>query len=86
MKDVSRHSSFVCSVLAVRRLPLLSFGGLLAALSLLGACSSEPTIQTGEDAETIMEGRLARVDNSRSDLTYLDPTADYARYWSRGAL
>ena len=54
--------------------------GLAAFVALLGACAGEPTIQTGADAETIMDGRLARVDNTRSSLVYVDPDADYGRY------
>ena len=76
----SRASAIVARALFPRRARLTRIGGVLAALALLGACSSEPTIQTGAHAETIMDGRLARVDNSRSDLTYLDPAGDYARY------
>jgi hypothetical protein len=53
----------------------------IAALGSLGACNSTPpSIQTGEDAETIMDGRLARVDNSRSALAYVDPNVDYSRF------
>ncbi|MFT4768025.1 MAG: hypothetical protein ACI8RN_001155 [Glaciecola sp.] len=48
-------------------------------LALLAACAEQPSIQTGENAETIL-GELAKVDNSRADLAYVDPTADYARY------
>lgn len=54
--------------------------GAAALVALLGACAGEPTIQTGPDAETIMDGRLARVDNTRSSLVYVDPDADYGRY------
>ena len=50
------------------------------ALALLVACAGEPTVQTGPDAETVMDGRLARVDNTRGALVYIDPDADYARY------
>ena len=56
---------------------------VLATLSislLLGACAGEPTIQTGEDAETIMGGSLNKVDNARADLAYVDPIADFGRY------
>lgn len=52
---------------------------LALPLALLAACAEQPSIQTGENAETIM-GELAKVDNSRVDLAYVDPTADYARY------
>jgi uncharacterized lipoprotein YajG len=53
--------------------------GLALAALLLGACAGEPTIQTGDDAETIM-GNLNRVDNARVALAYVDPEADYSRY------
>ena len=48
-------------------------------LAIFAGCAEQPSIQTGEDAEVIMGG-LAKVDNSRSDLAYIDPNADYARY------
>jgi hypothetical protein len=48
-------------------------------LGTLIGCAGEPTIQTGEDAETVM-GNLNRVDNSRAQLAYVDPAADYSRY------
>ena len=50
-----------------------------ATVSLLAACSSEPTIQTGEDAEVIM-GNLHKIDNSRALMAYIDPDADFSRY------
>jgi Protein of unknown function (DUF3313) len=50
-----------------------------AAATLLAACSSEPTIQTGEDAEVIGEN-LHRVDNSRAAGAWIDPNADFSRY------
>ncbi|MEO0436151.1 MAG: DUF3313 family protein [Pseudomonadota bacterium] len=49
-------------------------------LLLLGACTSSPTIQTGENAETTRDGSLNKVDNTAVDLAYVDPDADYARY------
>ena len=63
-------------VAATRRRTL---GACLGA-ALLAACAGEPTIQTGDNAETIMGGTLARVDNARAELVYVDPDADYARY------
>lgn len=53
----------------------------LAAITALGlaGCAGEPTIQTGEDAETMM-GTLNRVDNARVSLAYVDPTVDYRRF------
>lgn len=50
-----------------------------AALALVAACSGTPEIQTGEDAEVI-GGNLHRVDNTRADLAYIDPAADFSRY------
>lgn len=50
-----------------------------AAMALLSACSSEPTIQTGEDAEVI-SGNLHKVDNSRAQMAYIDPQADFSKY------
>jgi len=75
----------LASLLPPRRLPLLvgrfrALGSFLAVGALLAGCAGEPTLQTGPDAETIMDGKLARVDNTASQLAYLDPTADYARY------
>lgn len=52
---------------------------ITAAAALLAACSSEPTIQTGEDAEVI-GGNLHRVDNSRARAVWVDPDADFPRY------
>lgn len=52
---------------------------LTATASLLAACSSEPTIQTGEDAEVIGDN-LHRVDNSRANAAWIDPNADFTRY------
>ena len=54
---------------------IVVFVGLAA---LVAACSSEPTLQTGADAE--MVGNLAKVDHSRTDLAYLDPEADFGKY------
>lgn len=52
----------------------------LAAIgALLAACSSEPTIQTGESAEVIGDN-LHRVDNARANAAWIDPNADFSRY------
>lgn len=51
----------------------------LLPLGFVIACAGDPTIQTGENAETIM-GTLNKVDNVRADLAYVDPTIDYGRY------
>ncbi|MEH6582946.1 MAG: DUF3313 family protein [Halioglobus sp.] len=52
---------------------------VIGASALLAACSSTPEIQTGDDAEVIM-GNLNKVDNSRADLAYMDPNADFSKY------
>ncbi len=54
-------------------------GVFLLPVLILGGCAGEPTIQTGEDAETVL-GTLNKVDNSRMDIAYVDPNGDYARY------
>lgn len=48
---------------------------LISALALLAACSSNPEVQTGPDAEVIEGTNLTRVDNARVQLAYLDPNA-----------
>ncbi|MEH6518182.1 MAG: DUF3313 family protein [Halioglobus sp.] len=56
---------------------------LVAAIStalVLNACTTPaPEIQTGDDAEVIMD-TLHKVDNSRSQLAYIDPDANLAKY------
>lgn len=55
---------------------------LIAAVAMVGtltACSSTPTVQTGEDAEVI-GGTLHKVDKSRAQLAYVDPDADLGKY------
>lgn len=49
------------------------------AVVLISACSGTPEVQTGEDAEVI-GGTLHRVDNTRADMAYVDPNADFGRY------
>ncbi|AQA18542.1 DUF3313 domain-containing protein [Halioglobus japonicus] len=52
----------------------------VAAVALISACSSAPpTVQTGDDAEVIGEN-LHRVDNTRADMAYIDPNADFSKY------
>ena len=51
----------------------------VGAISLITACTSTPEVQTGADAEVIM-GDLHKVDNSRTDLAYVDPNADFSKY------
>ncbi|MEP5567716.1 MAG: DUF3313 family protein [Halioglobus sp.] len=50
-----------------------------AMLALLAGCSSTPEVQTGEDAEVIGDN-LHRIDNSKADVAYIDPDADFSKY------
>ncbi len=50
-----------------------------SALLLLTGCAGTPEVQTGPDAEVIGDN-LHRVDNSRADMAYVDPNADFSRY------
>lgn len=53
---------------------------LLIALPFIASCSTtEPTIQTGPEAEVVL-GNLHRVDNARAGLVYVDPKADLSQY------
>ena len=53
---------------------------LLTAVPLIVACSTtEPTIQTGDDAEIILD-RLHRVDNTSVGLAFVDPDVDFSQY------
>jgi len=57
-----------------------TFVASIAIATLLSACAmSEPTVQSGPDAETI-DGNLYKVDNSRVDESYIDPTVDFSRF------
>ena len=51
----------------------------VAMLSLVAACSSTPEVQTGDGAEVIGDN-LHRVDNSKADVAYIDPDADFSKY------
>lgn len=53
--------------------------GLVGTLTLVTACTGTPEIQTGDDAEVIM-GNLHKIDNSRSDMAYVDPNVDFSKY------
>jgi len=50
-----------------------------AAVILAGCASSEPTVQTGPDAEVTFDG-LHRVDNSAFAESWADPDIDFSRY------
>jgi len=53
---------------------------VIGTTALVSACStSAPEIQTGDDAEVIM-GNLHKIDNSRADMSYVDPDADFSKY------
>ena len=54
---------------------LIIFGAVLAVAS----CASEPTIQTGPNAEVTFDG-LHRVDNSAFKDAWVDPDIDFSRY------
>jgi hypothetical protein len=51
----------------------------LAGAFLITACAGTPEVQTGADAEVIGDN-LHRIDNSRADIAYIDPAADFSRY------
>jgi len=52
----------------------------LGAISLAGCVNvTEPSIQTGPDAE-VVGSNLHRVDHSRADRAYVDPAADFSKY------
>ncbi len=57
----------------------------LAATLAITGCVSEPTIQTGPDAEVTFDG-LHRVDNSAFTNAWADPDIDFSRYnqWMGG--
>ena len=52
---------------------------VIAAAALAVGCSSEPTIQTGPDAETTFDG-LVRIDNARFAHAWIDPDVDLTVY------
>lgn len=51
---------------------------VFGTLTLLTACTGTPEIQTGDAAEVI--GDLHKVDNSRADMAYVNPDADFSKY------
>jgi hypothetical protein len=51
----------------------------IAAALFLAGCASEPTIQTGPDAEVTFDG-LHVVDNSAFKAAWADPDIDFSRY------
>lgn len=52
---------------------------LATVFSLLVACASEPTLQTGPNAEVSFDG-LVRVDNARFAGAWVDPEVDLSRF------
>jgi len=53
--------------------------GTAALAVLLAGCQSEPTVQSGPDAEVTYDG-LYRVDNSRMKMTWVKPDLDLSGY------
>lgn len=52
----------------------------VGTLTLVAACTTgTPEVQTGDDAEVI-GGNLHKIDNSRADMAYVDPNADFSKY------
>jgi hypothetical protein len=51
----------------------------IATAALVVGCSSQPSIQTGPDAETTFDG-LVRIDNSRFSAAWVDPEIDLTQY------
>ena len=51
----------------------------IAAAAIVVGCASEPSIQTGPDAETTFDG-LVRIDNSRFAAAWIDPDVDLTHY------
>lgn len=52
---------------------------VLAAAVFVAGCASEPTIQTGPNAETTFDG-LVRIDNARFAAAWIDPDIDLTQY------
>lgn len=52
---------------------------IIAAALLSFGCASEPSMQTGPDAEYTYDG-LVRIDNARFSRAWIDPEADLKRY------
>ncbi len=53
--------------------------GAVSTLALVAACSSTPDAQTAADPEVIGDN-LHKVDNTRADMAYMDPNADFSKY------
>ena len=53
--------------------------GVVGTMALVTACTGTPEIQTGADAEVIGDN-LHKVDNSRTDMAYVDPDVDFSKY------
>ena len=51
----------------------------VAAMMIIAGCASDPTIQTGPNAETTFDG-LVRIDNARFAGAWIDPEVDLALY------
>jgi hypothetical protein len=53
--------------------------GIVGTLTLVAACTGTPEIETGDDAEILVDN-LHKVDNSRADMAYVDPDVDFSKY------
>ena len=51
----------------------------IAAVALVIGCTSQPTVQTGPDAEVTFDG-LVRIDNARFRGAWIDPEIDLTQY------
>ena len=52
---------------------------VLLAMLVVAGCATEPSIQTGPDAETTFDG-LVRIDNARFAGAWIDPDVDLKKY------
>ncbi|MEO1201264.1 MAG: hypothetical protein AAFX10_01065, partial [Pseudomonadota bacterium] len=52
---------------------------VVVAACALAACTAQPTIQTGPEAETTFDG-LVRIDNSRFANAWIDPEVNLKQY------
>lgn len=51
----------------------------IVALIVVAGCASEPSVQSGPNAETTFDG-LVRIDNARFQAAWIDPDVDLTRY------
>jgi Protein of unknown function (DUF3313) len=51
----------------------------LPLIAALAGCTSTPEVQTGDDAEVVLDS-LHRVDHVKADMVYIDPDVDFSKY------